>query len=88
MLQISGYPTFRVLLLSEDKIEREIDRWIGAAPAVMWMLQQSAVVKRELCLDLKLLIYQSFYLQLFTSNCRYLCKAEDIKLSITLVCHV
>ena len=36
-----------VMFTSEGKIEREIDRQIGAALAVMQMLKWSVVVKRE-----------------------------------------
>ena len=42
-------------------MEREIDRRIGAASAVMWTLRQPVVVKRELSLKAKLRIYRSIY---------------------------
>ncbi|KAL3973669.1 phosphorylated adapter RNA export protein [Sarotherodon galilaeus] len=41
--------------------EREIDRRIGAVAAVMRMLYQSVVVKRELSVKAKLSIYRSIY---------------------------
>ncbi|KAM9306615.1 LOW QUALITY PROTEIN: uncharacterized protein KZ484_000031 [Pholidichthys leucotaenia] len=44
--------------LSEGRMEREIDRRIGAASAVMWTLYRSVVVKRELSSKAKLWIYR------------------------------
>ncbi len=40
-------------------MEREIDRWIGAASAVMQALYRSIGVKRELSRKAKLLIYST-----------------------------
>lgn len=31
----------------EEKVEEEIDRWIGLTSPVMWTLYQSVVKKRE-----------------------------------------
>ncbi len=45
-------------VLSEGKMEREIDK-IGAASAVMWALYQTVVVKKELSRKAKLSICQS-----------------------------
>ena len=45
--QVKELKYLGVLFTSEGEIEREIDRQIGAASAVMWMLRQSVVVKRE-----------------------------------------
>lgn len=42
-------------------MEREIDRQIGKASAVMRALYRSVVVKRELSRKAKLLIYRSIY---------------------------
>ena len=52
--QVEEFKYLRVLLMSEGKMEQEIDRWIGAASAVMWTLSQSVVVKRELSQKAKL----------------------------------
>jgi len=49
-----------VLFTSEGKKEREMDRWIGAASAVMRALYRSIVVK--------LLIYRSIYVTTLTSR--------------------
>ena len=49
------------LFTSEGRMEREIDRRIGAASAVMRTLHGSVVVKRELSRKAKLSIYQSIY---------------------------
>ena len=47
-------------------MEREIDRRIGAASAVMRTLHGSVVVKRELSRKAKLSIYQSIYVPTLT----------------------
>ncbi|KAI3367177.1 hypothetical protein L3Q82_008232 [Scortum barcoo] len=50
-----------VLFTSEGKIEREIDRRIGAASAVMRSVYRTVVVKKELSRKAKLSIYRSIY---------------------------
>ena len=55
-----------VLFTSEGRMEREIDRRIGAASAVMRALHRSVVVKKELSRKAKLLIYQSIYVPTLT----------------------
>jgi exonuclease III len=50
-----------VLFTNEGKMEREIDRRIGAASAVKRALYRSVVVKRELSQKAKLSIYRSIY---------------------------
>uniref|UniRef100_A0A674MBB2 Reverse transcriptase domain-containing protein n=1 Tax=Takifugu rubripes TaxID=31033 RepID=A0A674MBB2_TAKRU len=44
--QVEEFKYLGVLFTSEGKMEREIDRRIGAASAVMWTLDRSVVVKR------------------------------------------
>ena len=51
---------------SEGRVEREIDRRIGAASAVMRTLNRSVVVKRELSCKAKLSIYRSVYVPILT----------------------
>ncbi|KAK0148447.1 putative uncharacterized transposon-derived protein F52C9.6 [Merluccius polli] len=51
---------------NEGRMEREIDRRIGAASAVMRTLHGSVVVKRELSRKAKLSIYQSIYVPALT----------------------
>lgn len=51
---------------SEGKMEREIDRRIGAASPVLQALYQSAGVQRELSWKAKLLIYRSIYIPTLT----------------------
>ena len=51
---------------SEGRMEREIDRRLGAASAVMRTLHGSVVVKRELSRKTKLSIYQSIYVPALT----------------------
>ncbi|KAK0137935.1 putative uncharacterized transposon-derived protein F52C9.6 [Merluccius polli] len=53
-------------LKGEGRMEREIDRRIGAASAVMRTLHGSVVVKRELSRKAKLSIYQSIYVPALT----------------------
>ncbi|KAI3359086.1 hypothetical protein L3Q82_002581 [Scortum barcoo] len=42
----------------EEKMEREIDRRIGAASAVMWLVYRTVVVKKELSRKARLSIYR------------------------------
>uniref|UniRef100_A0A8C6MCM8 Reverse transcriptase domain-containing protein n=1 Tax=Nothobranchius furzeri TaxID=105023 RepID=A0A8C6MCM8_NOTFU len=64
--QVEEFKYLRVLFTSEGKLEREIDRRIGAASAVMRALYRSVVVKRELSQKVKLSIYQSIYFPTLT----------------------
>ena len=60
--QVEKFKYVKVLLMSKGKMEREIDRRIWAASAVMRTLRQSVVVKRELSQKAKLSIYRSIYI--------------------------
>ncbi|TKS65587.1 NLR family CARD domain-containing protein 3 CARD15-like protein [Collichthys lucidus] len=55
-----------VLFTSEGRMEREIDRRISAASAVMQTLHRSVVVKEEMSQKVKLSIYQSIYVPTLT----------------------
>ncbi|KAK7925839.1 hypothetical protein WMY93_008149 [Mugilogobius chulae] len=55
-----------VLFKSEGRMEREIDRRIGAASAVMRSLYRTVVVKKELSRKAKLSIYRSIYVPTLT----------------------
>ena len=55
-----------ILFTSDGKMEREMDRRIGAASAVMRMLYRTVVVKRELSHKAKLSIYWSIYVPTLT----------------------
>ncbi|KAI3372177.1 hypothetical protein L3Q82_007031 [Scortum barcoo] len=46
--QVEEFKLSRVLFTSEGKMEREIDRRIGAASAVMRSVYRTVVVKKEL----------------------------------------
>ncbi|KAK3506157.1 hypothetical protein QTP70_018390, partial [Hemibagrus guttatus] len=59
--QVEEFKYLRVLFTSEGRMDREIDRRIGAAAAVMRSMYRSVVVKKELSQKVKLLIYQSIY---------------------------
>ncbi|KAK3561572.1 hypothetical protein QTP86_010655 [Hemibagrus guttatus] len=50
----------------EGRMDREIDRRIGAAAAVMRSMYRSVVVKKELSRKVKLSIYQSIYVPTLT----------------------
>ena len=64
--QVEEFKYLRVLFTSEDKMEHELDRWIGAASAVVWALYQTVVVMKELSQKAKLSIYQSVYVPTLT----------------------
>ncbi|KAK3516010.1 hypothetical protein QTP70_000994 [Hemibagrus guttatus] len=59
--QVEEFKYLGVLFTSEGRMEREIDRQIGAAAAVMRSMYRSVVVKKELSRKVKLSIYQSIY---------------------------
>ncbi|KAK3557981.1 hypothetical protein QTP86_005631 [Hemibagrus guttatus] len=59
--QVEEFKYLGVLFTSEGRMEREIDRRIGAAAAVMRSMYRSVVVKKELSRKAKLSIYQSIY---------------------------
>ncbi|KAK0145403.1 Actin-binding LIM protein 3 [Merluccius polli] len=64
--QVEEFKYLGVLFMSEGRMEREIDRRIGAASAVMRTLHGSVVVKRELSRKAKLSIYQLIYVPALT----------------------
>jgi len=55
-----------VLFTSEGMVEREINRWVGAAAAVKQALHRTVLVKRELGRKAKLSIYWSVYVTTLT----------------------
>ncbi|KAK3556482.1 hypothetical protein QTP70_008321 [Hemibagrus guttatus] len=59
--QVEEFKNLGVLFTSEGRMDREIDRQIGAAAAVMRSMYRSVVVKKELSRKAKLSIYQSIY---------------------------
>ncbi len=64
--QVEEFKYLGVLFTSEGRMEREIDRRIGAASAVMRSMYQSVVVKKELSRKAKLSIYRSIYVPTLT----------------------
>ncbi|KAK3510880.1 hypothetical protein QTP70_022839, partial [Hemibagrus guttatus] len=64
--QVEEFKYLWVLFTSEGRMDREIDRRIGAAAAVMRSMYRSVVVKKELSRKAKLLIYQSIYVPTLT----------------------
>ncbi|KAK3523071.1 hypothetical protein QTP86_012652 [Hemibagrus guttatus] len=64
--QVEEFKYLGVLFTSEGRMDREIDRWIGAAAAVMRPMYWSVVVKKELSRKAKLSIYQSIYVPTLT----------------------
>lgn len=59
--QAKEFKYLGVLFPWDKKREREMDRRFGTASAVMRVLTQTVVVKRELSQKAKLMIYQSIY---------------------------
>ncbi|TWW61044.1 hypothetical protein D4764_05G0011340 [Takifugu flavidus] len=64
--QVEEFKYLGVLFTSEGRMEREIDRRIGAVSAVMRTLHWSVVVKRELSRKAKLSIYRSIFVPTLT----------------------
>ncbi|KAI3365316.1 hypothetical protein L3Q82_010406, partial [Scortum barcoo] len=64
--QVEEFKYLGVLFTSEGKMEREIDRRIGAASAVMRSVYRTVVVKKELSRKVKLSIYRSIYVPTLT----------------------
>ncbi|KAK3522015.1 hypothetical protein QTP70_021390 [Hemibagrus guttatus] len=64
--QVEEFKYLGVLFTSEGRMNREIDRRIGAAAAVMRSMYRSVVVKKELSWKAKLSIYQSIYVPTLT----------------------
>ncbi|KAK3537609.1 hypothetical protein QTP70_017005, partial [Hemibagrus guttatus] len=64
--QVEEFKSLGVLFTSEGRMDREIDRRIGAAAAVMWSMYRSVVVKKELSRKVRLSIYQSIYVPTLT----------------------
>ncbi|KAI3369206.1 hypothetical protein L3Q82_007445 [Scortum barcoo] len=64
--QVEEFKYLGVLFTSEGKMEREIDRRIGAASTVMRSVYRTVVVKKELSRKVKLSIYRSIYVPTLT----------------------
>ncbi|KAK3508089.1 hypothetical protein QTP70_013446 [Hemibagrus guttatus] len=64
--QVQEFKYLRFLFTSEGRMDREIDRQIGAAAAVMRCMYRSFVVKKELTQKPKLSTYQSIYVPTLT----------------------
>ncbi|TWW76516.1 hypothetical protein D4764_13G0011780 [Takifugu flavidus] len=64
--QVEEFKYLGVLFTSEGRMEREIDRRIGAASAAMRMPHRSVAVKRELSRKAKLSIYRSIFVPTLT----------------------
>uniref|UniRef100_A0A8C6KI17 Reverse transcriptase domain-containing protein n=1 Tax=Nothobranchius furzeri TaxID=105023 RepID=A0A8C6KI17_NOTFU len=64
--QVEEFKYLGVLFTSEGRRDREIDRRIGSASAVMRTLSRSVVVKRELSQNAKLSIYWLIYVPILT----------------------
>ncbi len=63
--QVEEFKYLGVLFMSEGRMEREIERQIGAASAVMRSMYRS-VVEKELSCKAKLSIYRSIYMPTLT----------------------
>ena len=65
-LQVEKFKYLGFLFTSQGRLEREIDRRIGEASAVMRALHRPLVVKKELSQKAKLSIYRSIYVPALT----------------------
>ena len=64
--QVEEFKYLGILFTSDGRREREIDRRIGAASAVVRTLHRSVVVKRELSQKAKLSVYRSIFVPTLT----------------------
>ncbi|KAK3541996.1 hypothetical protein QTP86_009836 [Hemibagrus guttatus] len=64
--QVKEFKYLGVLFTSEGRMDREIDRRVGAAAALMRSMYRSVVVKKELSRKAKPSIYQSIYVPTLT----------------------
>ncbi|KAK3539665.1 hypothetical protein QTP70_011111 [Hemibagrus guttatus] len=64
--KVEEFKYLGVLFMSEGRMDREIDRRIGAAAAVMRSMYRSVVMKKKLSRKAKLSIYQSIYVPTLT----------------------
>lgn len=62
---MKGFKSLGLLLISDVKMEQEMDRQIGAVSAIMRSLYWTVVGKRELSPKAKLPIFQSIYIPTF-----------------------
>ncbi|KAK3574348.1 hypothetical protein QTP86_005151 [Hemibagrus guttatus] len=77
--QVEEFKYLGVLFTSEGRMDREIDRQIGAAAAIMRSMYRSVVVKKELSRKAKLLIYQSIYIPTLTYGHELWVMAEGVR---------
>lgn len=64
--QVEEFKYLGVLFMREGRGDRELDRCIGAALAVLWALNQSVMAKKELSQKANLSIYWSSFVPTFT----------------------
>ncbi|KAK3510619.1 hypothetical protein QTP70_011885 [Hemibagrus guttatus] len=77
--QVEEFKYLGVLFTSEGKMDREIDRRIGAAAAVMRSMYRPVVMKKELSRKAKLSIYQSIYVPTLTYGHELLVMTERLR---------
>ncbi|KAK3528570.1 hypothetical protein QTP70_003744 [Hemibagrus guttatus] len=77
--QVEEFKYLWVLFTSEGRMDREIDRWIGAAESVMRSMYRSVVVKKELSRKAKLSIYLSIYIPTLTYGHELWVMTENIR---------
>ncbi|KAI3368804.1 hypothetical protein L3Q82_025789 [Scortum barcoo] len=81
--QVEEFKYLGVLFTSEGKMEREIDRRIGAASAVMRSVYRTVVVKKELSRKAKLSIYRSIYVPTLTYGMAGRSLRDRVRSSVT-----
>ncbi|KAK3533211.1 hypothetical protein QTP70_013614 [Hemibagrus guttatus] len=83
--QVEEFKYLGVLFTSEGRMDREIDRRIGAVAAVMRSMYRSVVVKKELSRKAKLSIYQSIYAPTLTYGHELWVMTERVRSQIQVV---
>ncbi|KAI3351691.1 hypothetical protein L3Q82_020526, partial [Scortum barcoo] len=86
--QVEEFKYLWVLFMSEGKMQREIDRQIGAASAVMRSVYQTVVVKKELSGKAKLSIYRSIYTPTSPMGEKLLVTQEELGVEPLLLLHI
>ncbi|KAK3573272.1 hypothetical protein QTP86_019232 [Hemibagrus guttatus] len=82
LTQVEEFKYLGVLFTSEGRMDREIDRRMGAAAAVMRSMYRSVVVKKELSRKAKLSIYQSIYVPTLTYGHELWVMTERVRFQI------
>ena len=81
MKQVEKFKYLGVAFTSDGKQDEELDTLLGKASAVVRALRYLVVVKRELLKKVKLSIFRTVFVSIFT--CGHQCLVYDQKSAIT-----